>query len=198
MEVAMTLIDHAARSIGLDRNPMRRRSDRVEGWVRLTTTVILLLVAPIIAGLAARAAYLSGTKAEAAERAQRHRIEAVLLQDATYSSSTGVVPTVLTLATWRTADDAVKTGWVRARIGATSGSSVRIWINDRGVPVDPPRDRDETIAVTVATAILVPVTAALLLGIAQLVLRACLDRHRMAQWQRAWQQIEPDWRGRTT
>ena len=192
----MTLLTHAARSIGLDHNPMRRRTDRIEGWSRLTATVILFLLAPVLACLAARAAYLSGASTEASDLVARQRTEAVLLQDASYSSSTGVVPTVLTLATWRTADDTVKTGWIRARSGATSGSTVKIWINRDGLPADPPRDHSETLATTVATAVLIPPGTALVLGIGQLVLRACLDRRRLAEWQIAWQRVEPGWCGR--
>ena len=194
----MSRFDSSTRTVGLDHNPLRRRSDRVEWWIRFATTMIVVLVAPIVAGFAASSAYAAGIRAEAAERSSRQLTQAVLAQDATYSSSaTGAVSTVLTYASWKAPDDTPRTGWIRAKIGATAGTAIPIWIDTQGVPTNPPRGHDQTLAVTTATAILIPIGAALLFGIGFLIVRAILDRRRLAQWQAAWLAIEPKWSGRT-
>ena len=177
--------------------PLRRGSDRVEGWTRATATVIVCLVAPVIAALMATAVYHNGMRTEESQRAERHLTQAVLAQDAVYSSTgTGSLSTVLTLATWKGVDETEHTGWVRARIGTMAGAAVPIWIDAQGVPTAPPREHDQTLAAAAATAILVPICTALLLGLCCLVLRVILDRRRLCGWQAAWSQIEPQWSGR--
>jgi hypothetical protein len=193
----MSLFAHAARRIGLDHNPLRRPTDRVECWARLTVTIVILLITPTVAALAARTTYRDGVRAEASERASRNQAAAVLTQDATYSSvSAETAPTVLTFASWQGGGTTPRTGWVRARAGATAGATVLIWVDADGVPTDPPRDHNDTLAATIATALLIPLIAVVTLGIAHLVLHMFLERSRLAMWQREWQQIEPRWSGR--
>ncbi|MBT8228043.1 MAG: hypothetical protein HKP61_00190 [Dactylosporangium sp.] len=197
LEVAMSLFAHATRSIGLDGNPLRRGTDRVEGWTRLTATIIVLIVTPVVTGMAACSAYRDGARAEAAERIGRARTDAVLTQDAiTSPSSIGKAPTVLTSASWKATDDTPRTGLIAATAGTTAGATLSIWINTAGIPTDPPRDHEETLAATLATAVLIPTGVLLIVGIVHLAVRIALDRRRFAQWQLAWQRIEPGWSGR--
>ncbi|MBN1173618.1 MAG: hypothetical protein JXA67_15720 [Micromonosporaceae bacterium] len=190
----MSLFAHATRSMGLDKNPLRRGTDRVEGWARLTATVIMLVVTPVITIAAACATYEDGTQAELLERNERHEEQARLLQDPASSAQAGT--TVLAQASWRAGDETNRTGWVQTTVGATAGAAVPIWIDRRGDLADPPRDHDETLAATIATAVLIPLGILLMLAITHLILRIVLDRRRLSQWQRAWQAIEPGWSGR--
>ena len=69
-----------ARWLGLDRNPLRRRTDRIEAAMRLATVILLLVAVPLICiavgHLAARAAQRQAHAQAAAER----QVTAVLLQ----------------------------------------------------------------------------------------------------------------------
>lgn len=193
----MSLITQVARSAGLDRNPMRRRSDLVEAWTRVCTMIVLLVVTPLLTWLVGWETYRDGVTKEREERAVRHRAEAVLLQDAKeVADAAGITPTVLVAASWRLPDGTERTGWVSAKVGTTRDTKVPIWINNDGLPTTPPRQHDETVAQTVATTILVPVVAALLALAAQLTVHTVLERRRLRQWQSGWLRVEPLWSGR--
>ena len=45
-----TRLERCARRLGLDRNPLRRRMDRIEAVIRLTTMILLLVAVPITVG----------------------------------------------------------------------------------------------------------------------------------------------------
>ena len=44
-----TRLARCARRLGFDRNPLRRRTDRVEAAIRLATLILLLVAVPIVA-----------------------------------------------------------------------------------------------------------------------------------------------------
>jgi hypothetical protein len=75
------LAGRIARRVGVDRNPLRRRSDRVEAWLTLAMVVMILVAGPLAAWRAADAAYRDSTRA--LERDQQHRFEvpATLAED---------------------------------------------------------------------------------------------------------------------
>jgi hypothetical protein len=79
LEIAMSLPGQTLRKIGLDRNPLRRTSDRVEAWVTVVLTIALVLVVPYAAWRAGRASFTAGVRTEQVEQGHRYRTEAVLL-----------------------------------------------------------------------------------------------------------------------
>lgn len=196
----MSLFAHATRSMGLDHNPLRRRTDRVEGWAKLTATLIMVVLTPIVTVLAAHSAYLDGISQEKTDNLARERVQATLAQDATYSTSSGSEAdgetTVLTQASWMAPDNSLRTGWIRATAGTTAGALVPIWVDHNGFPTNAPRAHDETLTATTATAAVIPLIMLMVVGVIHLVLRIILDRRRLSQWQDAWQRVEPGWSGR--
>lgn len=196
----MSRLTQLARSAGLDGNPMRRRTDRVEALVRITVCLVLLVVTPVITWLIGREAYQDGVRIEREERARRHNVEAVLLQEATTSPSAPTAePTVLATASWTVpGGEDTRTGWVPAKAGTTAGATIPVWVDSSGLPTSAPRPHDETVAQTAAIVVLVPLVTILIAIAAQLGIRAALDRHRLRQWQAAWLRVEPLWSGRRT
>ena len=74
-----------ARMLGMDRNPLRRGTDRVESWLTLVVTLALLVGGPLVVWQAGAAAYRGAAAAAARDQQSQHRyqITAVLRDDAT-------------------------------------------------------------------------------------------------------------------
>ena len=67
---------------GLRRSPLRRRSDVIEAWAVLVVGVMLFLGAPAAGVVAGALAHRGGVAAARAERTDRHRVPAVLTENA--------------------------------------------------------------------------------------------------------------------
>jgi hypothetical protein len=197
MEVVMPG-SRIARRIGIDRNPLRRRSDRVEAWLRLVVLTTVLLAAPFVVWGTSHVAYRNAVAAAQRELHQtRYRVTAVLLEDATglYYSDTVRPQPESVQARWTAPDGTPRTGQVLVPSPANAGSEVRVWTNRHGDLADPPESHDPvSTAVTAGLAAfagLGAVAACLLL-----VIRLGLNRRRMAIWQTEWIIVEPRWSGR--
>jgi hypothetical protein len=65
-----------ARALGLDRNPLRRASDRAEAWIRIGLLVVFLTAGPIAALSVGGSAYHTGITAASEQAAQAVRVSA--------------------------------------------------------------------------------------------------------------------------
>src|SRR6476661_10551911 len=71
-----------ARALGLDRNPLRRATDRAEAWIRVGLLAVFLIVGPMAALSAGHWAYHAGTAAARVPAAPTHRVKPAALQQA--------------------------------------------------------------------------------------------------------------------
>jgi hypothetical protein len=71
-----------ARVLGLDRNPLRRATDRAEGWIRAALLAVFLTAGPMAALSAGHWAYHAGTTAARVPAAPAHRVRPAALQPA--------------------------------------------------------------------------------------------------------------------
>lgn len=71
-----------ARSLGLDRNPLRRATDRAEAWIRVGLLAVFLIAGPMAALSAGHWAYHAGTTAAREPAAPAHRVKPSALQQA--------------------------------------------------------------------------------------------------------------------
>ena len=71
-----------ARRIGLDRNPLRRGTDRIEAAARLAMVILLLIGVPVAAIVVGRQADHAALRQAHAQQAAEHLIGAILLQQA--------------------------------------------------------------------------------------------------------------------
>jgi hypothetical protein len=69
-----------ARALGLDRNPLRRASDRAEAWIRVGLLGIFLIAGPMAALSAGHGAYHAGITVAREPAAPAHRIEPAALR----------------------------------------------------------------------------------------------------------------------
>jgi hypothetical protein len=183
-----------ARRLGLDHNPLRRRSDVIEAWLLPVTVVTFLLLGPLVAGLIGLRVHADNAAAQRAERSWR-QVPAVLLKAAPgpmMSDNGANAWLVWTPARWA-ADGGTRTGVVPAPSGTRAGATVRVWLDRTGAvrvpPLTPARAGDR---IVVAMAFALAALAVFLAGLA-LVTRAVLDRRRAADWEAAWLSVGPQW-----
>jgi hypothetical protein len=179
-----------------DRNPLRRRLDRVE------TVVLGVLLAAFLAGapfaaLAAGSWTHAGLLREAqGHSAAWHQVPATLLQSATnwtgYESMPGAGAPEADVR-WTAPDGRVQTGNIYVLGPAKPGSTVMVWIDRAGQLTDPPllssqiaslADLNETLAVALL--------AAALIVIGWLAHRI-MDRRRLSAWGADWLVTGPQW-----
>lgn len=178
----------------LDRNPLRRRSDRVETVVLGVLLAVFLAGAPFAAHAAGSWAYATSAREAQAQRASLRQVPATLLKPApawnAYANGGGV-PEVD--ARWRAADGQVRTGEVFVPAGAAAGSVVLVWTNQAGQLVGPPlgptqlASRAQLAAAAAAGCLAVALIAAGWLA------RRSLNRRRLAAWDADWLANGPRW-----
>ena len=187
-----------ARWLGFDRNPLRRRTDRIEAALRLVLMIMLVAAVPAAAVMAGQRADHSALNRAHAQQAADRWVNAVLIQQAPATGSPDPYTSVQTawaLARWQPPGLPPRTGEVLATAGARKGSSVRTWIDASGAVTDPPLDhREITGDVCIAVIATCLVSGLVLLALSTLV-RRLLDRRRLSAWDAEWRASGPLWSG---
>lgn len=185
-----------ARWLGLDHNPMRRRDDRLEVVLRLTTVLLILTAVPLaVIGVGRTVDHLVIRQAQT-ERATDRLISAVLTQAAPAQGTPDPYSDVQTAwvpARWTAPNGTAHSGQVLALAGAAVGTTVRIWVTASGAATDPPAGAKDVMA-EVAVTVMVTGTSLILivLGAEALACRS-LDRRRSRAWDAEWRAIGPRW-----
>ncbi len=193
-----TRLARCRRWFGFDRNPLRRRTDRIEAAIRLAMVGLVVVAVPITAIAVGRWADDLALSHARAQAAREHVVTAVLLHQA---PATGVpnpytsVQQAWTPARWRPPGQPARTGQVLANVGARAGSTMQIWIDASGNVTDPPLD-PRTIAGDVCIAVMLTcmVSWVMLLGSQTLAHRA-IERRRIRAWDAEWRATGPLWTG---
>jgi len=184
-----------ARAIGLDRNPLRRASDRAEAWIRAGLLALFLVAAPVAAVAAGHWASHAWVQADSA---QLHSVRAVLLRSADGlagpAAAAGADP-VWVRARWESDDGSVRTGEVLAPVGARPGTVVTVWLDAADQVTSPPGPSMFAGAV-MPTMVLVVVIVAVTLKAALRLIQWFLNWRRLAAWEAAWATTGPRWTGR--
>jgi hypothetical protein len=186
-----------ARRLGLDRNPLRRRSDRVES-AGLLVAVVLVAVAAAGGVLVGGHVADAGLRRAGAQQAARHRTAAILLAGTAtatgQAAELGPVP-VDARVRW-SVGGRTHTGTIATQQGLVRGDTTTIWVDSRGRPVEPPATRSDAMADAAAVGLGVPVGMLVLVWIGWRLGRWRLDRARYAVWDDDWSRVEPSWTGR--
>jgi hypothetical protein len=184
-----------ARRVGLDRNPMRRRTDRIEAWVTVVLALVFLIGGPLAAWLAADTVRREAVRASAGSSRDYVRVRAVLLEDTTMPYDGAARPAPV-LASWTAADGTLRTGAVVLESPDTAGSVVVAWLDADGNPAPPPRPAPSPVVSAWAAGMLTTVVLVCVLSLVRATVRSRLDSRRLAEWQQEWTEVEPRWRGR--
>jgi len=178
-----------ARTLGLDGNPLRRRTDKIAAFLGVLLVAAFLIGAPVVA----RAAIGWVSRVAAAEQqAMRswHQVPAVVQKAAPAPAAWEVswVP-----ARWTAPGGRPRTGQIPVSDAVAAGQTIRLWVDAAGTPTGPPPGQAPVELDDVATA----AVAVVALGVVLLCLmgagRFVLDRRRLAGWEAAWADVGPQW-----
>jgi hypothetical protein len=189
-----TRLARIARWLGLDHNPLRRRSDRAQTFVMAALLAAFVVGAPISA-LAAN--HIARAATQRAEQAQQrwHHVTAVLLEaspkDAGFMYQSASFAWVQ--ARWTAPDGTVHVGEVPAASGARAGSTVRIWIDSSGNVTTEPLTGAQMLDRTLAAVLFAPIVLGIVLLSLAAIVRRMFERLRLSRWEAAWEAIEPQW-----
>lgn len=178
------------RGLWPDRNPLRRRSDRLEAAAAGLLLAGLLAGAPAAAFTAGSWAYGVGSQIERAQLAERQQVRATLLEKAPAIAAELKVPV---RARWTAPDGTPRTGKIGAPSGLPAGSTVPVWTDASGRLADTPVRGDTVIGVAVLAGVWGALLVCLLLAGIWLWVRRSLRRRRMLAWEIDWRLTGPRW-----
>ncbi len=190
----MRRTERVVRRLGLDNNPLRRRTDRIAACLVAGLLIAFLAGAPLLTMATVHWAGRAGT---AEQRAQRtwHRVDAVLLRSAPAPAAfaNGLYGGTWVPARWTAPDRRPRTGEIDVTTGMAKGQTLPIWVDRAGLPTGPPLTHRAVVARSILAATLAPVVLAIVLGFLAGVGRWVLDRRRLASWDAAWALVGPRW-----
>ncbi|MEV0296894.1 hypothetical protein [Nocardia sp. NPDC050710] len=188
---SVNVVRRTCRRVGLDRNPMRRREDRLQAGVGALLTVLVLLAVPLVALLLGKPLYEEENRAVQAETAQLHRVDATVLEVGQAPLYAPVTPVKVS---WRETDGSTRVADYHSTVLVKPGATVPVWLNDSGRVVEPPSaTRPLSRALFTCSAIIF----AVLIGCSggYLMLRTGLDRRRARMWESEWATAGLTWGG---
>lgn len=182
-----------ARRIGLDRNPLRRRTDQAATAVTLVLLAVFLLGAPLLGAAAAGWAARTAAADRQAARSWR-QVPAVLLDSTAVSASLdGFGFSSWGIGRWTAPDGRTRTGEIPVSAGLTAGQVVPLWVDRAGSPTGPPVSRRAAAAREIGAAVVASIALGILLLCLAAAARWLLDRRRLADWEAAWTTVGPQW-----
>ena len=183
-----------AARMGLDGNPLRRRTDRLATWLAAQFLVVVLIAVPLAAIAAFGWASRSGAAELRAERAWRV-VPAVLLRSVPVADSFagGVFGYAWVPARWTAPDGRVRTGDIPVEVGLRAGRKVSMWVDATGMPTDIPLTHRAVLARAAAAVAVASILLLLVLSCLACAGRWLLDRRRLVDWELAWAIVGPQW-----
>jgi hypothetical protein len=179
----------------LDRNPLRRPSDRAETVIGIWLLVACAATAPFTARAAADRTRTFAEHARVTALATRHEVTAVTLEKAPTASDPPytLITQTRVSAAWTAADGRQRTGQIQVSDGTQKGSPERIWVTGNGDVAAPPLPTTEIARLASRVAFGVITALIFLFLIAGSVIRRLINRRRMAAWDAEWAATEPRW-----
>lgn len=188
MTTGMRRLAALARGLGWGRNPLRRRSDRIEAAVVVAAVLLALAALPaaLAVGTRVHRHYLAVSATQAA--AERH-VTATLLEPAGTIPMGSADSTVAVRARWFQPPGVRHVGTVRAAESTPAGTRVRIWTDPAGNLVNPPLSADQAWSRGVFAGFAATLVAVGLLATLVAIVRLRLDRVRYAAWTDEWRRM---------
>ncbi len=184
-----------ARGRRLDRNPLRRASDRVETIVVTALLALFLVGAPVAALVAGGWAHSAAQRAERIQQASRQEVSATLLLIPASRASDG--PAVVSWAGalhWVAPDGRAVTTSLAVPIEMLGRErTLPVWSTVQGQLAPPPMNGLQVTALTGLSAVVAAVAATLTLLLSAVGARLVLNRRRMAAWDADWRVTAPRW-----
>jgi hypothetical protein len=177
----------------LDRNPLRRASDRAETLV-LTLLVVAFLAGAPLAALASGAwAHALAQRTELAQTASRRQVTAAVQAAPAAPAAGSLDPDSLVQARWTAPDGAVMSGYLPVPAGTSAGATFRVWTTRNGQLTSHPMGSRQVAYLTDLGEATGAAAVAIVLALSGILVRWSLDRRRMAAWADDWQATGPRW-----
>jgi hypothetical protein len=183
-----------SRRLGSDHNPLRRRADRIEAWLVPAVMIAFLLMSPLVIGAVAHWVHADNAAARHAQQSWQ-RVPATLLQ-----ATPGPQMSMHGANSWEVWAPARWNAGGRTRIipvpvaaGTRAGSAVPVWLNRAGDVQVPPLTSGQVGDRILVAALIALFGLALLLGCLARAGRWVLDRRRLADWEKDWWSVGPQW-----
>ncbi len=177
------------------RNPLIRRSDRLESLVLILAVAVVLAAAPI-AGAIGTAIHASRAAVYQEQMATRHAVTATVLED----SASTVRPYALSFD--------VHARWIDRGIThegtfdwgqpATVGEQLTVWVDRQGTYAGPPVPPGRAVSDAVIAAVVLWLRVLTLVVAVTTLVRFRIERRRHAQWDRGLRGLVGDDGGRTS
>ena len=181
------------RRLSFGRNPLRRRTDRLEAALLLTAFAVALLVVPA-AAIVGTAVRDRAEQAAARERTERHPVRARTQEDAGSSASSGSTQFITPVrVAWLDRSGTTQEGQTDVVIGTKTGAELTIWLDREGTITTAPRDSTDSAALGTLAGMTLPMLAWPLLFALFRLARRPLNRARTDAWAREWEQVSPRW-----
>lgn len=180
------------RLLGLGRNPLRRRVDRLEAVLMMCALVVALLVIPAAAGLGTTVREHAEDSA-AQQRAQVHPVQARTLENASEAVAPSLGLNTTVRVRWVDPSGSPHEGRADVLVGTAAGTELTIWLDRAGLMTKAPRLPADNAALGIAVGFTVPVLAWPLLFALFRGARRSLERRRAEEWAREWELVSPRW-----
>jgi len=182
------------RGLRPDRNPLRRRSDKVEAFIFGSLIVAAATAAPLAAVGASHEAFDNALHVAQVQQETGHQVRAVLVAaPATSVNGYTVASLVPARAQWKTPDGRSHAGPISVPSGSLKGQAFPIWTDADGNVSGPPLTRaqaaDQGTFVGIMAVIVTLVTCLTTAGITRFV----VNRRRIAAWEADWAVTAPMW-----
>jgi hypothetical protein len=187
-------LGRVARGVRPDRNPLRRRLDRVEAFIFGGLVVVAAAGAPVAATVADGWGRADAARAAQVQQQTRHQVHAVLLTPPRGPVSgyaiNGMAPG---LAQWIAPGGVRRTGQVSVPSSSAAGTMITLWTDQAGnvasPPLTPAQVEDQGTLMAFVTAA-VAIAACLLAAVAT---RIVVNRRRATAWTADWAVTAPMW-----
>lgn len=187
-------VGRKVRGMRPDRNPLRRRADRIEAFIFGGLIVAAVAGTPVVAVTTSHWAHAAAARAARDERDSSYETRAVVLT-APDSPVSGYSVNGMDAAwaRWTTRDGHSRTGQVTVPSGSPKDSAVVIWTDGAGNATYPPPTPAEVADQATFATVVASVATVLACLIAALTTRLVVNRRRMTAWDADWAVKAPIW-----
>lgn len=176
----------------LDRNPLRRASDRAETLMLLALVITFLAAAPLVALAVGAWVHGAAHRVQLGQERARFPVSALVLE-VTPETGSYAYFYAPAQARWTAPSGRVTTGALIVPAGTAAGTTVPVWITRAGqLTPSPLQDSQVSELAQLAEAGGVGVTA-LAVAVAGTAGRRALSKRRLAAWDAGWRATGPRW-----
>jgi hypothetical protein len=181
-----------ARGLGLDGNPLRRRTDKLAVCLAALLVAVFLAGVPVVSMAAIGAASRLAAAGQQGTRSWR-QVSAVVQKTTPAPPAWELSGYTWVQARWTAPDGQARAGQIPVSAAVVAGQTIRVWVDQAGMLTGPPPNGGVVIADEVTAAgVAVAVLGIVLLCVA-CAGRWVLDRRRLASWEAAWADVGPRW-----